>query len=173
MSAFATQGGHNNQKAPQGGWRSSPPACMASLIFEVQKPCDLDLGSGQGHISMRNTCSTTCMPNHLTVASLSTETWPFEFREIWTFREVWTLVIAFVEGNSKIWLGQAIDQSHTITIKDQFLAPHESGWGDISRNVQLCATVGRSSAPKSATFAILQAPWPWPWLGSDQHTQYV
>jgi len=42
---------------------------------EVQKPRDLDLdrGSGQGHISMHNVCRTTSMPNHLTVASRTTE----------------------------------------------------------------------------------------------------
>jgi len=46
----------------------------------------------------------------VTVASRSSEIWPFEFREIWTFGEVWTLVIAFLEGNSKIRLWQAVDQ---------------------------------------------------------------
>jgi len=34
------------------------------------------------------TCRTTSMPNHVTVASRSTEIWPFEFREISTVREV-------------------------------------------------------------------------------------
>ena len=43
---------------------------------------------GEGHISMHNTCSTTSMPNHVTVASCSTEVWPFEFPEISTFGEV-------------------------------------------------------------------------------------
>ena len=51
-------------------------------LSEVQMV--LDLGSGQGHISMPDTCSTISVPNHLTVASRSTEIWPFEFREIWT-----------------------------------------------------------------------------------------
>jgi len=57
---------------------------------EVQKPRDLDLdrGLGQGHISMQNVCKTTSMPNHLTVASRTTDIWPFEFREISTLREV-------------------------------------------------------------------------------------
>jgi len=101
-----------HQKAPQGGWRSSPPACTALLIFgsSFQKPCDLDLGLGPGHISMHNTYSTTSVPNHLTVASRSTKIWPFEFHEILTFREVWTLVIAFVEGSSNTGLQQAVDQ---------------------------------------------------------------
>jgi len=49
---------------------------------------DLDLGSDQGHISIYSTCSTTILPNHVTVASRSTETWPFEFREISTLDEV-------------------------------------------------------------------------------------
>jgi len=65
---------------------------------------DLDVGSGQGHIHIHNTCRTTSMPNHLTVASRTTEIWPFEFREISTFGKVWTLVIAFLQGNSKIGL---------------------------------------------------------------------
>jgi len=50
------------------------------------------------------------MPNRVTVASRTTEIWPFEFREISSFGEVGTLVIAFLEGNSKIGLGQAIVQ---------------------------------------------------------------
>jgi len=29
-------------------------------------PCDLDLGSGQGHISMHNTHRTTSVPDHVT-----------------------------------------------------------------------------------------------------------
>jgi len=36
--------------------------------------------------------------------------WPFECREISTFREVCTLVIPFLEGNSKIGLREAVDQ---------------------------------------------------------------
>ena len=36
--------------------------------------------------------------------------WPFECREISTFHEVWTLVIPFLEWNSKIGLRQAADQ---------------------------------------------------------------
>ena len=50
------------------------------------------------------------MPNHLTVASRTTEIWPFEFREISTFRKVSTLLIAFLEGNSKTGLRQAVDR---------------------------------------------------------------
>jgi len=59
-------------------------------LSEVQmlRHIDPDLGLGQGHISMHNTCSTTSMPNHLSVASRTTETWIFEFREISTLREV-------------------------------------------------------------------------------------
>jgi len=65
---------------------------------------DLDLGSGQGHISMHNTCSTTSVPNRVTVASRCCKILPFGFCEISTFGEVWTLVINFLEGNSKIGL---------------------------------------------------------------------
>jgi len=51
---------------------------------------DFDLGSGQGHISMRNTYRTTgtTVPDHVTVASSSTEIWPFESRVMSTFCEV-------------------------------------------------------------------------------------
>jgi len=57
---------------------------------EVQKLRDLELdpGSGQGHMSVHSTCRTTSLPNHVTVASRSTEISPFEFREILTFGEV-------------------------------------------------------------------------------------
>jgi len=42
---------------------------------EVQKLRDLELdpGSGQGHMSVHSTCRTTSLPNHVTVASRSTE----------------------------------------------------------------------------------------------------
>jgi len=96
---------------------------------------DVDLGSGQGHINTHSTCRSTSVPNHLTVASRTTEIWLFEFREISTFGEVWTLVIAFIEGNSKIGLRQAVAMSRTITIKHQFSAPRQNG-GDRPRNVQ-------------------------------------
>ena len=91
---------------------------------------------------MHNTCSTTSMPNHLTVASRTTESWPFEFREISTFREVWTVVIAFLEGNSEIGLFQAVEQVpyyHQQSSNHQFWARRESGGGDRPRNVQLWA----------------------------------
>jgi len=71
---------------------------------------DLNLGSGQGHINIHSTCRTTSVPNHVTVASRTTEIWPFECREMSIFGEVWTLVIAFLEGNSKIWIRQAVVQ---------------------------------------------------------------
>ena len=57
-----------------------------------------------------STCRSTCRPNHVTVALHSTEIWPFEFRQISILDEVWTLVIAFLDGNSKIWLRQAVVQ---------------------------------------------------------------
>jgi len=70
----------------------------------------LDLGSGQGHINIHSTCRTTCRSNHVTVALRSTEIWPFEFRQISILDEVWTLMIAFLDGNSKIGLRQAVNQ---------------------------------------------------------------
>jgi len=45
---------------------------------------DLDLGWGKSHINIQS----TSLPNHVTVASGSTEIWPFEFREISTLDEV-------------------------------------------------------------------------------------
>jgi len=86
--------------------------CNFRQFAEIQKPrdLDLDLGSGQGHISMHIMCRTTSRPNRVTVASRSTEISSFEFREILRFLEVWTIVIAFLEGNSKIGLPQAVEQ---------------------------------------------------------------
>jgi len=85
--------------------------CSYGQLSEVQmiRNLDLDPGSGQGHVNIHSTCRATCLPNHMTVALRSTEIWPFEFRVISTFGEVSTLVIAFVEGNSKIELRQAVD----------------------------------------------------------------
>ena len=61
--------------------------CSYGQLSKVQmlRNLDLDLGSGQGHISMHNTYS---MPNRVTVASRSSKIWPFEFPEISTFGEV-------------------------------------------------------------------------------------
>jgi len=86
--------------------------CIYGQLLEVQMVRDLalDHGSGQGHINIHSTCRTTSMPNHVTVASRSMEIRPFEFREISTNGEVWTLVIAFLGGNSKIGLRQAVVQ---------------------------------------------------------------
>jgi len=64
--------------------------CSYGQLSEVQMlgDLDLDLGSDQGHINIHSTCRTTCMPNHVTVTSRITKTWPFEFREISTFGKV-------------------------------------------------------------------------------------
>ena len=81
-------------------------------LSEVQmvRDLDLDVGSGQGHTNIHSACRTTCRPNHVTVALRSTEIWPFELRQISILDEVWTLVIAFLGGNSKIGLRQAVVQ---------------------------------------------------------------
>jgi len=76
--------------------------CSYGQFSEVQMVHDLDLGLGRGHTNIHSTCSTTSMPNHVTIASRNTEIWPFEFREISTFGEVCTLVIAFLEGQAVV-----------------------------------------------------------------------
>jgi len=64
--------------------------CSYGQLSEVQmfRGTDLDLGWGQGHINIHSTCMTRSMRNHVTVASRTTNIWPFEFREISTFDEV-------------------------------------------------------------------------------------
>ena len=64
--------------------------CSYGQLSEVEmlRDLDLDLGWGQGHINIHSTCRTSSLPNHVTVASRSTEIWPFECREISTFGEV-------------------------------------------------------------------------------------
>jgi len=84
--------------------------CSYGQLSEVQMVRDVDLGSDQGHINIHSTCRTTSLPNRVTVASRTTEIWPFEFREISTIGEVWTLVIAFLGGNSEIGVWQAVVQ---------------------------------------------------------------
>jgi len=86
--------------------------CNFLQFSEIQNPrdLDLDLGSGQSHISMHNACRPTNMSDRVTVASDSTEIWPFEIRVISTFSEVWTHIIAFLKGNSKIRHWTAVDQ---------------------------------------------------------------
>ena len=57
-------------------------------LSEVQmvRDLDLDVGSGQGHISIHS--MSTCRPNHVTVALCNTEIWPFECRQISILDEV-------------------------------------------------------------------------------------
>ena len=64
--------------------------CSYEQLTEVQmlRDLDLDLRSSQGHVNIHSTCRTTRMPNRVTLASRSTDIWPFEFREISTFDEV-------------------------------------------------------------------------------------
>jgi len=59
-------------------------------LSEVQmvRELDLDLGSGQGHVNIHSTCRTTCLFNHVTVVSRTTEIRPFEFRQILILDEV-------------------------------------------------------------------------------------
>jgi len=127
--------------------------CSYGQLWEVQmvRDLDLDLGSGQGHVNIHSAHRTTCMPNHVTVVLCSTEIWQFEFRELSTIGEVWTFVIAFLEGNAKIGLRQAVDQVPYYQ-RQTSRAPRESGGGDRRANVQWWAIVGSSNAP-----------WPWPW----------
>jgi len=56
--------------------------CSYGQLLEVQMLRDLDLGSGQGHVNIHSTCRTASLLNHVTVASRTTEIWPFEFRQI-------------------------------------------------------------------------------------------
>ena len=58
--------------------------CSYGQLSEVQmlRDLDLDLGSRQGHVIIQSTCRTTCMLNHVTVVSRTTEIWPFECRQI-------------------------------------------------------------------------------------------
>ena len=84
--------------------------CSYGQLLEVQmlSDLDLDLGSDQSHINVHSSSRTISLPNHVTVASRTTEIWSFEFREISTFGEVSIVVIAFL--NSKIGLRQAVVQ---------------------------------------------------------------
>jgi len=113
--------------------------CNNGQLSEVQKPHDLDidLGSGEGHICMQNTCSTTSVPNSVTVASHSSEIWPFEFCEISTFGEVWTLVRAFVEGNWKIRLPQAVDPGPILSLLTISFDLHTKSGGGVCSYGQL------------------------------------
>jgi len=80
----------HNHKLLAAGSAEIKSSAAFGIFLNLRKLRDLglDLGSGQGHIGMHSiTCSTTCIPNRLTVASRTTEIWLFEFREISTFRD--------------------------------------------------------------------------------------
>jgi len=139
---------HNHKLLAAGSTEIKPSAVFCNFWnFRSSVTLTLD-GWGQGHISMHNTCRTTTMPNHLTVASSTTEIWPFEFCEISTFSEVWTLVIDFLERNSKIGLQHAIEQ---VPYYHQQPSVLSSTW-----------KWQRRESWKSAIFATSEAPWPWP-----------
>jgi len=70
------------------GHRYQPARLRQFSEVQKNRDLDLDLGSGQGHSSIHNTCSTISVPNCLTVASRNTEILSFEFREISTLPEV-------------------------------------------------------------------------------------
>ena len=86
--------------------------CSYGQFSEVQMLRDLDLDLDRVKVTSTytSTCSTTCRPKHVTVALRSTEIWPFECRQISILDEVRTLAIAFLDGNSKIGLRQAVVQ---------------------------------------------------------------
>ena len=62
--------------------------CIYGQLSEVQMVRDLDLGWAQGHIHVHSTCSTSSLPNHVTVAKGTTEIWLFEYGEILILDEV-------------------------------------------------------------------------------------
>jgi len=65
--------------------------CSYGQLSELQMVRDLDLdldGVSQGHTNIHATCTTSRVSNHVTVASRTTEIWPFEYREITTLDEV-------------------------------------------------------------------------------------
>jgi len=64
--------------------------CSYGQLSELQmvRDLDLDLCWGQGHTNVYTTCSTSSLPNRVTVASRTTEVWPFEYCEITTLDEV-------------------------------------------------------------------------------------
>jgi len=66
--------------------------CNFWQFSKLQKPrvFDLDFGSGQGHISIHNTCRTTSIHKRVALSSSNAEIWPFEIHVMSTFREVWT-----------------------------------------------------------------------------------
>ena len=61
---------------------------LSEVEVQMLRDLDLDCGSGQGHINIHSTCMTSSMHNHVTIASRTTERWPFEFREISTMDKV-------------------------------------------------------------------------------------
>ena len=64
--------------------------CSYGQLLEVQllRDLDRDLGSGQGHVNIHSACRSTCVLNHVTALSRTTEIWPFEFRQILILDEV-------------------------------------------------------------------------------------
>jgi len=104
------------------------------------------------------------MPNHLTVASRTTEIWLFEFREISTFGELWTVVIAFLQGNSKIGLRQAVDQVPYYHHPPSVLSSTQKWW---RRQTQKCALMGNCRKFRSPVTLTLDQ------IKVISHTQYV
>ena len=111
----------HSQKIPESparGLRSSPPACMASLIVGRSKfrDFDLDLGLGQGHINIHSTCRTISMPIAQPCDCSTTQytntviwmSWNIDIRRSLNCRD--SFPRRKFKGKSKIGLRQAVDQ---------------------------------------------------------------
>jgi len=95
VAAYLQSQSQDCNLGPRGDFRNFGRSVTLTLTFDRIKVIPT---------SLHNTCRTTSMPNHPTVASRTTEIWPFEYRKISTMGEVCTPVTAFLEGNSKIGL---------------------------------------------------------------------
>jgi len=81
---------------------------------------------------------TTSVPKHVTAASRITEIRPVEFREISTIGKVWSLVIAFLGGNSKIGLRQAVEQVPYYDHQPSILS-FARKWRRIEIDLEMCS----------------------------------
>ena len=100
-------------ESPARGLRLSPPACTASLVVGSSKapwPWPWPWIGSRSHQHTQYIWDYQCTQACDCSITQYWNMWSFECREISTFSEVWTLVIPFLEGNSKIGLREAVDQ---------------------------------------------------------------
>jgi len=88
---------------------------------------------------MHNTCSNTSVPNQSDCSLTHYRNMASWISNISTFRDIWTLVIAFLDGNSKIGLQQAVDHVPDYHQQPSVLSSTRMWWRRYEIDLEMCS----------------------------------